>query len=215
VPGSQPTTFQLTEDPGLGQLERVSARRSAEEFNQLRGEQNAARLQALDDVQKTGSAHEVADHLRSIMQAETSDAERALGLAQQRAWEASQRPGGTYDPATYGNVFREELRQAENTARANERELWRRVDPNGTLQANPQPIQELERGIYGSMTEAGAASLTPAERQIADLIQGYRPVIPFGELTDLRSLTSTALRDELINRGQTPAYRGCRYPECV
>jgi hypothetical protein len=207
VPGSEPTTFQTTGDPGLGQLERTSRLTSPAPFVERAAEQNAARIRALEGTQPTGAPADVATHLRDALRAEQEVAERNVKAAHQRAWDASQQPGGTYDPATYGNVFRQELQQAEDAARANERGLWRAVDPNGVLRVNPQPMQELERSIYGSMTEAGAASLTPAETQISNLISGYVPQgIPFRELTDLRSLTSTALREELVTRGRTPAY---------
>lgn len=211
VPGSAPTTFQASGDPGLGQLERTSRLRpeSTAAFVERGAEQNAARIRALEGVEPGGAPADAASHLREAMRVEHAQAEQAVVAAQQRAWEASQRPGGTYDPTTYGNVFRQELQQAEAAARENERALWRKVDPNGMLRVNPQPMQELERGIYGpgNMTEAGTASLTPAETQISNLIQNYAPQgIPFRELTDLRSLTSSALRNELVNAGQTPAY---------
>src|SRR6185436_11674527 len=50
VPGSRPTTFQATGDPGLGQLEREVATKSPEEFQTRRGEQNAARVGALEQL---------------------------------------------------------------------------------------------------------------------------------------------------------------------
>jgi hypothetical protein len=209
VPGSQPTTFQVTGDPGLGQLERTARLRpeSTPAFVERGAEQNAARIRALEGVEPGGAPGDVASHLREALRVEQAQAEQMVKAAQQRAWEASQLPGGTYDPVTYGNVFRREIEQAEEAARTNERGLWRAVDPNGVLRVNPQPMQELERGIYGTMTEAGAASLTPAEKQISELISGYVPQgIPFKELTDLRSLTSSALRQELSTNGRTPAY---------
>ena len=206
VSGSKPTTFQQTGDLGLGQVERGATTRQPASFQERFGEQNAARLEAMENIQKAGSPEEVATHLRTALQRDTAQADEGVRLAQQRAWEASQQVGGTYDPTTYGNIFRRELQIAEDAARANERTLWQQVDPDGTLRVNPQPIQALERGVYGNMTEAGAVSITPAERQIADLIQGYRSIVPFQELRDLRSLTSTALREELYTRGQTPAY---------
>ena len=207
VPGSEPTTAQLTGDLGLQQLERVSSRgEGAAAFKELEQQQNTARVRALEQAQTTGSPSDVVEHLRNSLRAQDAEAERNLRSAQQQAWEASQQVGGTYDPTTYGNIFRREIAGAEEAKRASERQLWEVVDPDGTLMANPQRIQELERGVYAGMTEAGAASITPTEKTISDLIQGYRPIIPFRELTDLRSLVSTALREELVTRGQTPTY---------
>jgi len=209
VPGSQPTTFQVTGDQGLGQLERASANRIPGEFAQRRAEQNTARLEALEGAQPAGAPGDVVSHLREAQRVEQAQAEQMVKAAHQRAWEASQLPGGTYDPATYGNVFRHELERAQAAAKENEGNLYRAVDPNGVLQVNPQPIQEVERGIYGPhvMTQAGSASLTPAEKQISELISGYAPQgIPFKELRDLRSLTSSAMRAERDANGASPAY---------
>ena len=123
-----------------------------------------------------------------------------MRLAEQRAWETTQRMGGQNDATTYGEVLRQELRNAEEAVRAEERLLWEQVDPGGRLRANPQPLQELERTIYGVMPEGGAAeaSLTEVERRVAGVIQNYRSVIPFQELRDLRHLINTSLREELI-----------------
>ena len=204
--GDKPTTFQQTGQ--LGQLEKATARRPGQVQPHLdrKAAQNAARQQTLEQMQPTGDPMAVANELRTAMQAETQAADAAAAQAAQRAQQAIEAEGGRVDPTTYGNIFRRELEIAEDAARARERALWERVDPDRTLQSNPQPIQELERRVYGNMTEAGAASITPAETQIAGLIQGYRPVIPFQELRDLRSLTSGALRNELYSNGRTPAY---------
>jgi hypothetical protein len=209
VPGSEPTTYQLTNDPGLGKLERGAMTRNNVPFQQRLQEQNDARMQALREVQQTGNPQAVSDHLRDTMRAENTMAERDLKLAQQRAFEASEQVGGTYDPTTYGNIMRQGLRDAEGVTRAYERHLWDQVDPDGGLVANPQGVQDLERDIYGRMPEGGAAeaSLTPAERQITEVIQNYAPQgIPFQEMRALRSLVSTQLRQELLANGQSPAY---------
>lgn len=65
VPGSQPTTFQQTGDVGLGALEREVATKAPDQFATRRGEQNIARLEALQDVQKGGDPNAVAQALKS------------------------------------------------------------------------------------------------------------------------------------------------------
>src|SRR5262252_1005607 len=209
VPGSQPTTFQATSDQGIGTLENTARLEEQEAFRQRAVEQNAARIRALEGVEPGGAPGDVASHLREAQRVEKEQAEQMVSTAEQRAREASQLPGGTYDPATYGNVFRHELERAHAAAKENEGNLYRAVDPNGVLQVNPQPIQEVERGIYGPhvMTQAGSASVTPAEKQISELISNYAPQgIPFRELRDLRSLTSSAMRAERDANRASPAY---------
>lgn len=205
IPRSAPTTFEATGDLGLGQLQRAAENRNRQLFQARQGEQNTARLQALEDLQKTGSSVDVADHLRDVLRRHEAGINADYKLAEMRAWEETQRLGGTHDPTTYGNILRRELQGAEEAARAGERQLWQQVDPDGTLVAGALPIQELERGIYGRMTQAGSASIIPAERTISELIQNYPGTVPFKELTDLRSLVSTAMRQERMANGQTPA----------
>src|SRR5262245_60003213 len=56
VPGSRPTTAQLTEDQGLAQLERRQATRSPAPFKELEAQNNAARVQAMERMAPEGSA---------------------------------------------------------------------------------------------------------------------------------------------------------------
>lgn len=222
VPGSRPTTYQHTGDLGLGQLERVSEARNQQLFQQRRAEQNSARLQAIENIQRTGSPQDVSEHLRDALRSFDEGIARDYKVAEARAWEEAQRLGGTQDPTTYGNILRRELQNAEEAARRDESALWQRVDPNGTLVGDVTPIQALERRIYGpvpqvkdiaglglrhgNMTQAGAISLTPKEIDIANLIQNYPSHVSFRELTDLRSTVSSAMREELMQRGRTPSY---------
>ncbi|MEY4034811.1 MAG: hypothetical protein RL492_2005, partial [Verrucomicrobiota bacterium] len=64
VEGSEPTTFQLTGDMGLGGLERGVAAKNPEMFQQRTADQNAARLNALGSVQPGGHAEAVTQALR-------------------------------------------------------------------------------------------------------------------------------------------------------
>ena len=217
VPGSTPTTFQATGDMGLGQLERASRTANPAEFNTRRAEQNQARLAALEDVQRTGSPEAVADHLRSVMRSDIAQLEQDALNARNRAWQQSHALGGEHDPATYGNILRHELRQAEDEARALEGALWQRVDPDGSWIVSPREVTGAARAVYGELGPAARAGLTEAERRIVDVIDpriltpgaeggGYGAMTPFRELTDLRSLVSTEMRQELATNGRTPAY---------
>src|SRR5580765_4872143 len=207
VAGSEPTTFQLTEDYGLGQAERAAKTRDYAPFHQREAQQNAARIKALQEAQQGGSAEDISTRLRDIARADQAAADEAVRLAEQRAWETTQRIGGQNDATTYGEVLRQELRNAEEAVRTEERALWEQVDPGGRLYANAQPLQELERSIYGVMPEGGAAeaSLTEAEKAVTKVVQNYKGPIPYQELRDLRHLVNTNLREEMIAHGGQPS----------
>lgn len=204
VPGSQPTTHQLTGQ--LGQQERVAARTDpemVEAFKQRQAAQNRARQQALESAEGTGSPAEVSQHLRNELNRQNAANEAAVRAAEQRAFEAQQRLGAEYDPTLMGERMRREIEIAEAAARERERAMWDRVNPEGTLVADPAGIQAVERGIYSParMTPTARAGVSQAEAEISNLIQNYGRVIPFQELTDLRSLVSARMREERMARG--------------
>jgi hypothetical protein len=252
VPGSKPTTFQLTGDTGLGALEREVQTRNPADFAERRGEQNAARVEALQNVQRTGAPEEVSGFLRSRLADIDKSAQRTIDAATSRLQERTaalpgqgtpeqygatlQAPlrarqaaieqggqrevdqataraqgaagglGGQGTPEEYGAALRTAAQEAETAARAGERSLWNAVDPDNTLTVGMGPVQRAERSVYGGLSEAAAAGLTPAETTIRRVIGTYRGVEPFRELSDLRSAISGAMRAEMRTAGRSPAY---------
>lgn len=235
VDGSNPTTFQLSGDMGLGSLEREVATKNPAEFMARRAEQNAARLDAMTGVQETGSPQAVSAAVNRQLadvdamtqrgiDAAMKDAqgkaavagsalERAENTAQGRstaalrnAQESAQGLGGREAQDVYGNRLRSALIEAEETARSNERRLWSAVDPNNDLTMNMAPIKRAYQDIYGNLSQAADATLKPIEQTVKNVISQYKPVEQFRELTDLRSLVSSAMREEMVQNGRTPAY---------
>lgn len=206
VPGSKPTTFQATGDMGVGRLEDAARTRDSQDFATRRGEQNSARVDALENAQRTGSPEAVADFIRSDMASANARMDGAIEQARHRAWQETHGLGGHGDPQLYGNIIRRELNMAEEAARAEERELWNRVDPNGDLVARTGPVQQAHNRVYGNLTEAAQTTLTEKERQLNGVIEGYGPSVPFREMTDLRSAVSAAMREERMANGRSPAY---------
>lgn len=206
VPGSQPTTFQATGDMGLGALERGVQTKYPQDFMQRRAEQNSARLAELEKTQAIGSPEAVADHFRAQLRAADADSENLLKTAEFNAWQRANELGGAADPQIYGNIIRQELRTAEDAARAHERELWKAIDPEGKMIAGTGYVKDTYSDVYGNLTSAARAGLTDGEKRIGDVINGYVPPVPFKELTDLRSLVTKEMREELSTKGSTPAY---------
>lgn len=109
VPGSSPTTFQLTGDMGLGSLERQYATQDPAAFNNLRAEQNQAQVGALGEIQKTGTPEDVSAHLRSRLDELDQQAGAIQNTAMQRAQTASGALGGNQSPGFYGEAIRGEI----------------------------------------------------------------------------------------------------------
>ena len=206
VPGSKPTTFQVTGDIGLGALEREQQTRNPQEFMQRRAEQNAARIEALQGIQPTGSPAEVANTVRGSLRDIDTLTHGAVERATQEAQGAAQAIGGQGVPEQYGASLRGVLQDAENTARTRERALWNAVDPDGTLTVGMAPVRSAVDRVYGNLTAAGQAGLTGTENSIRQVVGTYKPTEPFREIADLRSAISSAMRHELSTAGRSPAY---------
>lgn len=202
VPGSAPTTFQRTGDMGIGALEREVATANPTEFMTRRAEQNAARVAALDAVQPGGSAADVSALLRQQLQ-HVDDQSQAivdrLSTQARQAADAIPSPGAE----DVGEAMRTALAARNATLKAQERALWNAVDPDGSLTLDVSPLRIAARGVEGRVSTS-AKPIAGEERAIIDAINSYGDVLPFRELTDLRSRISTAMREERRTAGESP-----------
>lgn len=206
VPGSQPTTFQTTGDMGIGALEREAQTKDPALFNQRRADQNTVRLDQLSNLQATGNPAEVSGAVRSQLNNVDQMTQRAVDDALNEAQTRAGALGGTQNQEAYGNSLRTILQDAETEARTHERALWSAVDPQGDLTMNMSPVSRATQAVYGDLSQVAGATLKPVEQQILGIIEQYKPIEPFRELTDLRSLVSSAMREEISTSGRTPTY---------
>jgi hypothetical protein len=234
VPGSKPTTFQVTGDMGLGGLERQAATRAPAEFNQRRAEQNAARVGALEGIQPGGAPEAVSQAVRGrlaqIDQETTAaidaarkqalaGADRAVGglpaieqragaaadAARQRATGAADAIGGRGQPEEYGSTIRAAIRSAEDAARAKERALWDAVDPGWTLALEAGNVRTMAQDIARSIPDT-AKPMSGEEADIFGAAARLNGVVSFRRVDALRSRISTEMRRELVENGQSPTY---------
>lgn len=164
VPGSNPTTFQVTGDMGLGSLEREVQTKNAGDFQQRRAEQNAARVGTLSDIQPTGSPADLSAGLRRQLADVDETTNEAIERASADARARADAIGGRAPPEQQGSALRGALQDAEDTARRHEGALWRAVDPEGRLAVSMGPVQAAADRVYGDLTTAAAAGLTATER---------------------------------------------------
>jgi hypothetical protein len=205
VPGSRPTTFQQSGDMGLGAVERALAARAPDQFMQRRADQNAARLSALGDIQPQGSPQAVVGVLRQNLADLDRVTSEALEAATTTARERAGAVGGAGVPEGYGSAIRQQLMDAENVARERERALWKAVDPDDNLALPASTIREEAASVKASLPKS-AKPMEGEESAIFAAAQRYGDVMPFREVTALRSRTSTAMRQELSQNGRTPVY---------
>lgn len=205
VPGSSPTVFQKSGDMGLGGLERGVAAQHPEAFMTRRGEQNAGRLSALEDIQAEGHPEAVAAALREQLAAIDDMTTRTVEDATAVASNMTGRLRGEGTPEGYGATFRSTLDDTRKAVKELEDSLWRAVDSDGSLAL---PVSQVSQAAKSSRQKLPASAKAPEgeEAAILSVAQSYGRVVPFSEVTALRSRLSTAMREELFARGRTPAY---------
>jgi hypothetical protein len=228
VPGSKPTTFQQTGDMGLGALERAVATTDPVPFQTRRADQNAARVNAFENLQPTGAPEVVVGAVRSHLDnietqsnaiieaaqkaadgsvsAANQTAETAIGGATKAAQDAAGSLGPGVVPEVAGSSMRDSVTAARSAAKEQERALWKAVDPDGTLALGTSNA----RGAAGSILKEMTPSTQPMgadEAAIFAAANKYGEAAPLGELTALQSWLKGVIRKEVKDQGQTPAWR--------
>jgi hypothetical protein len=162
VPGSRPTTFQLTGDMGLGGLEREVQTRNPVEFAERRAEQNAARVDALQGVQPGGKPEELSSFLRTRLADIDKAGNEAIENATRRAQTATADIGGNQSPEFYGAAIQDRTapRQAQLTqdAQGAVRRLGGEGTPEGygaslrsALQSAEDSARAHERSLWNAV----------------------------------------------------------------
>ncbi|GLI24558.1 hypothetical protein GGQ86_004261 [Xanthobacter flavus] len=206
VKGSEPTTFQLTGDMGLGALERASAAQNPAEFMTRRADQNTARVGALEAIQPKGAPEQVVGVLRQNLAALDQQTGQALEAATTTARQATGRLGGEGAPEAYGGAIRQSIMDARSVAKERERALWQAVDPDGALAL---PARETARTAAETQATMPASAKPMSGEEAAIFATARRfgeGVAPFSEVAALRSRVSDAMRQEMKDNGQTVQY---------
>jgi hypothetical protein len=216
VPGSAPTTYQLTGDQGLGNLERVTAKENPDAFIARRAEQNAAQVGQIEgQAPATASPQAVVTSFRGQLAA--LDAQQAAGAAaDQQAVRSAVEPLGGEPPVgpgaqatalqQYGEKLRDPLVQRMNDSKIRMKALSGAVDPDGTLRVGMAPIREAARAIVKEMP-ANSTPMAGEEAAIFGRARMLPAVQPFAEAGALRSRITDAMRKELSENGSSQSYR--------
>lgn len=113
--------------------------------------------------------------------------------------------GGDGTPEGYGSAMRQSIMDARTAAKERERALWQAVDPSGTLALPATGVRDTARSIVAGL-EKSAAPLAGEEAATIGLAARYPDVVPFREMTALRSRVSDAMRQEMVTNGQSRVY---------
>jgi hypothetical protein len=101
--------------------------------------------------------------------------------------------GGQGQPQQYGATIRGSLSDANFFAKQREGLLWRAVDPDGSLALDVSPLRQSAVDLRRSLPQT-ARPIEGEEAAILETIAGVRPVVPFADVTALRSRVSDAMK---------------------
>ena len=205
VPGSKPTTFQQTGDMGLGALERGAAAKRPELFNQRRAEQNTARREALGAIQPDGGAETVSRGLRDRFRELDQELQKDIDILRGGVKARNESLGPSMRPEEAGEAMRAVLQRRRDAAMKRENSLWSAVDPDGTLALSATNAVRTA-GSIGRSLPRSARPPSGEEQAIYGVLGSYEDVVPFRELSALRTRVSTAITEERSRHGKTPTW---------
>src|SRR4029077_1050565 len=148
--------------------------------------------------------------VRTVVQQRLADMDQQheanLTAAQQASERAQTALGDPLPPEVRGGQIRDQVEAAKAVTKANERDLWEAIDPDGTLRIDQRPIAGDARGV-GREIPKSAKPPEGEEAAIFGIASMGGSAVPFTEFTALRSRLLTAIREERLTNGETPALR--------
>lgn len=196
VPGSSPTTFQMTGDMGLGSLERSVATQNPELFQARRADQNAARSDALTAIQPQGDPMDVAKSLRSQLDALDAQNGQAVMSRTADAQNAVSALGGSNSPDFYGAQIRSQIVPQIDAATDQASGAVRALGGDGSAAGYGGAMRDAasdakntanraRRSAYDAIDPNGTLNMVgqPVKDAVADLRSGLSPLAqqPAGE----------------------------------
>ena len=224
IPGSKPTLSQVTRDPGLVGAETEYQTSNAVQHSQRLNAQSEAQSNALAGVQQGGDSTNVSDlitnHLNQIDQQHEAKLQAALKThateqqahaqgvrqmetaARTQAGEVARRS----EPETLGAKARKAIADSMATAHAKEKALWKAVDPDKKIAVPSNNIRAQARNIMRNIGKQ-----KPPEGEEARILNKSANLpkkwAKFSDVADLTSDLKSAMRQERITHGSSPALR--------
>ena len=204
--GSKPTTFQATGDMGLGAMERTSATKRPDLFQQRRADQNAARVDAVTGLEKAGAPEQVASAVRGRLKQIDDASQGIVDKATNAARASADNIGQGMAPEAAGDSLRGALEVSRKQAKDAERALWDAVDPNGSLALSATSSKQQATRIAKEIPKA-ARPPEGEEAAVLGVFANADNVVPFREMTAAQSRLKEAMRAERTTNGESQAYR--------
>lgn len=211
VPGSRPTTGQLTGDMGALSAERDIAQKAPDlfksnEYGTGSQQQNSARLTVLNSIAPNGNPENLSASVRGQLKTIEEEHDAAISAATQQAQAAALGIGSGQTPEGLGAALRDNLQGARDAAKAKESALWDAVDPDRSLVLPASPVVEMANKVVGEMPSL-AKPMQGEEAAIFGAVKNLPAVTPLSEMVGLRARLNDALQSELLTGGRSVVYR--------
>lgn len=185
---TEPTTGELTLDPGLLQAQKASEIADAgfrAKLAEAQAEQNKVRSAALETVSPTSGNPLAPTVFFKARRAQIeNDVNNQISQLEQNAQsEAANIPSAT-PPEAMGATLRNAISNLNDQARAEVGRLYRAVDPNRTLNAVVTPVKDAVRNVFDSMSES-SRPMSGEESSIFKTAANLPDVHNFYDLTEL------------------------------
>jgi len=207
LPGSRPTTFEVTGDRGLGQAQRRAETQTPETFLERQGEQAVAREQVLRGVAPEGAPTEVSRLLRQQLEAIEAAETQAVEAATARVRSIVERMGSDMTPEDAGAMMRRELQAAKVAARKERSRLFDLVDPDGNLTVVATGLREAAARITAESANNLAKPFEGELKAIVEAASGVGDTVPFSALRQFDTRVTDAMRAERMANGESNTYR--------
>jgi hypothetical protein len=205
--GSQPTTYEMTGDVGIGQQQRRAETKMAEPFLDRQAAQAITREEALQGIAPEGSPSAVVPSLRQHFDALEQAETKASQQAQERVRSTIDQMGGNVTAEDAGRMMREALQSAKGVAKAERSRLYKAIDPNNELNVVATGLRDSAAKVISESADPLAKPLDGELLAIVNDAAKVGDVIKFNSLRGLDTRISDAMRAELMTNGETNTYR--------
>lgn len=206
VPGSQPTTGQLTGDKGVLSAEREKLFDAKDQrFLDRMEAQEGARRAALEGQGPGGDVDRPSAFFQNQLETIQRGADEAVARITAGAEQLAQRIGHGESPENLGATLRaslERVKRSENEAR---RKLYDAVDPDGSLNLVSVPVRDAAAKIKGGVDPYGTP-LSQVENDILARMASLPDVAPYKSLQALDTYITGEMKRERMSAGESIAW---------
>ena len=226
IPGSKPTTGQVTGDLGQLDMERQAQVLDPVAHAKIMTGQKAAQTTALQGA-ASGDSQNVADVVKNRLRDIDAQHEASVGAAKDIAEQTHAEHGQRLqteaqnleaqartktsqvarrgEPEVLGENARETLAASMARAKEKERKLWEAIDPHKKIGVVPTKIAARARNIAKDI--GLQKPMEGEEKAVFDAAAGLPKWTRLADVTDLSSRLKAAMRQERFTNGNTPALR--------